>query len=45
MKEVDGRAAAHVCREHACDRPVTDPDALEESLREEDRGGEQGEAE
>jgi uncharacterized protein YyaL (SSP411 family) len=45
MKEVDGRAAAHVCREYACDRPVTDPDALEDSLREEDRGGEQDEAE
>jgi len=45
MKEVDGRAAAHVCREHACERPVADPNDLEESLREKDRGGEPNEAE
>jgi uncharacterized protein len=29
---VDGRAAAFVCRNYACDRPVTDPDALRAAL-------------
>ena len=28
----DGRAAAYVCRDFACDAPATDPDALAESL-------------
>jgi uncharacterized protein len=30
--EVDGRAAAYVCRDLTCERPVTDPDALARSL-------------
>jgi uncharacterized protein YyaL (SSP411 family) len=34
---VDGRAAAYVCRDHACQLPTTDPDAVASMLR--DMGG------
>jgi uncharacterized protein YyaL (SSP411 family) len=32
MAEIDGRPAAYVCRDHTCDRPVSEPDALAASL-------------
>jgi hypothetical protein len=33
MKALDDKATAYVCRNHACDRPVTDPAAMLELLR------------
>ena len=30
--QIDGRATAYVCRNYACNLPVTDPDALAEQL-------------
>ena len=32
QRPVDGEAAAYVCENHACRRPVTTPDALEDAL-------------
>jgi uncharacterized protein len=32
MGPLDGKPAAYVCREHACDRPTSDPDILSELL-------------
>lgn len=32
MRAIDGRAAAYVCRNHSCRRPVTDPAELEAIL-------------
>jgi uncharacterized protein YyaL (SSP411 family) len=33
MGLVDGRAAAYVCRNFTCERPVTDPEALADTIR------------
>ena len=32
MGAIDGRPAAYVCKDHTCDRPVTEPDALAAAL-------------
>jgi len=32
MVELDGKPAAYVCKDHTCDRPVTEPDALAAAL-------------
>src|SRR5262249_14271074 len=32
MGELDGRPAAYVCRNHTCERPVTEPEALADAL-------------
>jgi len=32
MGPLDGRAAAYLCRDHACDRPTHDPEALAAAL-------------
>jgi uncharacterized protein YyaL (SSP411 family) len=32
MDTIDGKAAAYVCRDHACDRPTADPAELAEKL-------------
>jgi len=36
---VDGKPTAYVCRGYACDKPVTDPDALAEQLENASRTG------
>ena len=28
MREIDGRATAYVCKNHACSYPTTDPDTM-----------------
>jgi hypothetical protein len=33
MRMIDGRAAAYVCRDYACQLPVTDSSALSELLQ------------
>jgi uncharacterized protein YyaL (SSP411 family) len=32
MGPVDGKPAAYLCKDHVCDRPVTDPEALRRAL-------------
>jgi hypothetical protein len=32
MREIDGRASAYVCRDYACERPVTARDDLQSML-------------
>ena len=41
MAEVSGRAAAYVCRDHACELPITDPEELAAALEDAriERGG------